>query len=114
LIEVTVVLSGRNEEALEHVETFEDSLQKVASVDRKLLARAVAPEAQVGGVIGLLQDGDVITINSHKKELSVDLSSQDIEKRRSAWTAPEPRYTRGALYKFAQLVSSASQGAYTS
>jgi dihydroxy-acid dehydratase len=74
----------------------------------------VAPEAQVGGVIGLLNDGDVITINSHKKELSVDLSDAEIEKRRASWSAPEPRYKRGALYKFAQLVSSASQGAYTS
>ncbi len=73
----------------------------------------VAPEAQVGGVIGLLEDGDVITINSHQKELSVDLTDEEIKRRRANWKAPESRYTRGALYKFAQLVSSASRGAYT-
>ncbi len=74
----------------------------------------VAPEAQVGGMIALIQDGDVITINSHKKELSVDLSEEEVARRRQLWSAPELRYTRGALYKFAQLCSSASLGAYTS
>lgn len=74
----------------------------------------VAPEAQVGGTIAVLQDGDVITINSHTKELSVDVDEQELQKRRASWSAPAPRYTRGALYKFSQLVSSASKGAYTS
>ena len=74
----------------------------------------VAPEAQVGGVIAFIEDGDIISINSHTKELTVDLSDDEIEKRRARWQEPAPRYTRGALYKFSRLVSSASKGAYTS
>jgi len=74
----------------------------------------VAPEAQVGGVIGLLQDGDVISIDSHSKLIEVDVSDAELSARRDAWTAPASRYTRGALYKFAKLVSSASLGAVTS
>lgn len=74
----------------------------------------VAPEAQVGGAIGLVQDGDIITIDSNKALLSMDVSEEELARRRAAWTAPPPRYTRGALYKYAQLVSSASTGAVTS
>jgi len=74
----------------------------------------VAPEAQVGGGIALVQDGDIITIDSNKAELSMDLSDQELERRRAAWRAPDLKYTRGALYKYAQTVSSASIGAVTS
>lgn len=73
----------------------------------------VAPEAQVGGTIALLQDGDIITISTSKKELSVDLEESELARRRAGWSAPEPRYTRGALAKFARLCSSASMGAVT-
>ncbi len=74
----------------------------------------VAPEAQVGGGIALVQDGDIITIDSNKAELSMDLSDKELERRRAAWRAPDLKYTRGALYKYAQTVSSASIGAVTS
>lgn len=73
----------------------------------------VAPEAQTGGVIGLLQEGDVITISASKKELSVAVSDTELEKRRSAWKPKEIKYKTGALAKFARLVSSASEGAVT-
>lgn len=73
----------------------------------------VAPEAHVGGPIGLLRDGDVVTISTETKELSVALSDQELAARRAEWVQPEPRYTRGALWKFAQLCSSASKGAVT-
>lgn len=73
----------------------------------------VSPEAQVGGTIALLRDGDMITISTARKELSVDLDHDEIERRRAVWTAPEPRYTHGALAKFARLCSSASKGAVT-
>lgn len=73
----------------------------------------VAPEAQVGGMIALLGDGDMITISTAAKKLSVDLEPAEIERRRRAWKAPEPRYTHGALSKFARLCSSASTGAVT-
>ena len=74
----------------------------------------VAPEAQVGGGIALVQDGDIITIDSNKAELSMDLGDEELERRRAAWRAPDLKYTRGALYKYAQTVSSASIGAVTS
>lgn len=74
----------------------------------------VAPEAQVGGAIALVQDGDVVTIDSNKALLSMDVPEEELERRRRNWQAPPPKYTRGALYKYAQTVSSASKGAVTS
>jgi dihydroxy-acid dehydratase len=73
----------------------------------------VAPEAQEGGTIGLLHDGDLITIDSRKKLLSVDLSDRELERRKSQWNAPPISYSAGALAKYARLVSSASRGAVT-
>ncbi|MFP4151732.1 MAG: dihydroxy-acid dehydratase [Alkalispirochaeta sp.] len=74
----------------------------------------VAPEAQVGGTIALLRDGDMITISTKNKELSVDLSEEELAKRRAEWKPRDNGYHRGALWKFAQLTSSASKGAVTS
>jgi dihydroxy-acid dehydratase len=74
----------------------------------------VAPEAVVGGPIGLLKEGDIVTINPKDKTVSVDVSDEEMEARRAKWTAPEPRYKRGVLAKYAKLVSSASKGAVTS
>lgn len=73
----------------------------------------VAPEAQVGGPIALLQDGDMITIDSDKGELSVALSEEELARRAAQWEAPPPRYRRGVLAKYTRLVSSAAQGAVT-
>lgn len=74
----------------------------------------VAPEAQAGGPIGLLREGDIVSINSHEKSLSVDVADGELEQRRSEWVPRETAYPRGALAKFAKLVSSASEGAVTS
>lgn len=74
----------------------------------------VAPEAQTGGPIALIRDGDIITIDTTTKELSVTLSNEELENRRSAWQPREIPYRRGALAKFAKLCSSASRGAVTS
>ena len=74
----------------------------------------VAPEAQAGGALALLRDGDVISIDSREKSLRVELSDDELSQRREQWRAPEPRYTRGALAKFSRLASSASKGAVTS
>lgn len=74
----------------------------------------VSPEAQEGGPIALLEDGDQITINSHTKELSVALTQEELEKRRTGWKPKDHGYSRGVLAKFAKLVSSASKGAVTS
>ena len=73
----------------------------------------ITPEAMTGGVIALLQDGDQITIDAELNQISVDLTSEELEQRRSKWQCPEPRYTRGVLAKFAKLAASASYGAVT-
>jgi len=73
----------------------------------------VTPEAAVGGPIGLLEDGDEITIDAETRQVSVNLDETELEQRRAKWTAPVPRYTRGVLAKYARLVSSASYGAVT-
>lgn len=73
----------------------------------------VTPEAAVGGPIGLLQNDDSITIDAEKNELSIDINDDEINKRRAAWKAPDPKEKRGVLAKYAKLVSSASNGAIT-
>jgi dihydroxy-acid dehydratase len=78
-----------------------------------LVVGHVAPEAAVGGTIGLLQEGDSITIDAHQLLLQVNITDQELATRRAAWTAPAPKYTKGVLAKFAKLVSSASLGAVT-
>ena len=74
----------------------------------------VAPEAMVGGPIALVEDGDVINLDVDLRDLSVDVSENEMMKRKKNWSAPEPNYTRGVLGKYAKLVSSASKGAVTS
>lgn len=74
----------------------------------------VGPEAAVGGPIGLLEDGDVITINALTGELSVALSDDELATRRANWKGPrETMYASGALWKYAQLVGEARYGAVT-
>jgi dihydroxy-acid dehydratase len=73
----------------------------------------VAPEAAVGGPIALVRDGDTIVMDVESRELSVRVSEEELARRRSEWTAPEPRYQRGVMAKYAKLVSSASTGAVT-
>ena len=73
----------------------------------------VTPEAAVGGLIGLVKNGDPITIDAETNQLILDLSAEEIEQRKSSWTQPEPKETRGVLAKYAKLVSSASLGAIT-
>jgi dihydroxy-acid dehydratase len=73
----------------------------------------IAPEAAQGGPIGLVQDGDVIVLDTDKRELSMQVSDEELKKRRAQWKAPQPRYTSGVMAKYARLVSSASMGAVT-
>ncbi|QEI08348.1 dihydroxy-acid dehydratase [Pigmentiphaga aceris] len=73
----------------------------------------VAPEAQVGGLIALIEEGDSITIDAHQQLLQLNVADDVIAERRARWVAPPPRYTRGVLAKFAKLASSASKGAVT-
>jgi len=78
-----------------------------------LVVGHVSPEAAVGGTIGLLKEGDSITIDAHQLLLQVNISDEELAQRRAVWVAPAPRYTKGVLAKFAKLVSSASLGAVT-
>lgn len=84
---------------------------RFSGATRGLMVGHVAPEAIVGGAIAVLEDRDIITIDSTKKSLTVDLTDAEIEKRLRKWKPPAPNYTWGALAKYASLVSSAAKGA---
>ncbi|KAF5676779.1 dihydroxy-acid dehydratase [Fusarium heterosporum] len=73
----------------------------------------VVPEAMVGGPIALVKDGDVMTIDAVSNRIDVDITDEEMEKRRGEWKAPEPRVKRGTLAKYAKLVGDASHGAVT-
>jgi dihydroxy-acid dehydratase len=73
----------------------------------------VAPEAQVGGTIALVKEGDSITIDAKNRLLQLNISDAELEQRRALWQPPKPRYTKGVLAKYAKLVSSSSVGAVT-
>ncbi|CCF56696.1 hypothetical protein KAFR_0B04000 [Kazachstania africana CBS 2517] len=70
----------------------------------------VVPEAAEGGPVALVKDGDEIIIDSDNNKIDLLVSEEELSQRRSQWTAPPPRYTRGTLSKYAKLVSNASQG----
>lgn len=78
-----------------------------------LVVGHVAPEAAVGGNIALVQEGDIVTIDADQLLLHVDVSDEELARRRAAWVLPQTRYPRGVLAKYAYLVSSASLGAVT-
>ena len=78
-----------------------------------LVVGHVAPEAQVGGTIALVHEGDSITIDAEANLIQLNVSDEEIAKRRAAWKAPEIKYKRGVLAKYAKLVSTASKGAVT-
>ena len=78
-----------------------------------LVVGHVAPEAAVGGPIGLVRDGDSITIDAKSHNLELHVSSEELTRRRNAWKAPESHYTSGVLAKYRRLVSSSSIGAVT-
>jgi dihydroxy-acid dehydratase len=73
----------------------------------------ISPEAYVGGPIGLIHEGDSITIDGQKHTIELGVSDEELAGRKAAWSQPEPRYRRGVLAKFAKTVTSASEGAVT-
>ena len=73
----------------------------------------ITPEAQAGGLIALLQDGDMITIDAKENTLTADLSEEEINERRAQWSTPPLRAQFGLLRKYAHTVSSASEGCVT-
>jgi len=73
----------------------------------------ITPEAQEGGNIALIENGDVITIDAESNTISVDISEEELQNRRKNWKAPELKFKRGVLYKYAKTVSPASKGCVT-
>ena len=86
---------------------------RFSGATRGLMAGHVAPEAAVGGPIALLRDGDPIAFDVTTRRLDVKLSAAELKRRRARWRPPAPHYTHGVMAKYAQLVSSASEGAVT-
>jgi dihydroxy-acid dehydratase len=86
---------------------------RFSGATRGLMVGHVSPEAVHGGPIALVRDGDIVTIDVDARRLEVDLSDAELEQRRVAWRAPEPRVRRGVLAKYARSVGSASRGAVT-
>ncbi len=84
---------------------------RFSGATRGLMIGHVAPEAAVGGPIGLLRDGDVISLDIPNRRIDAQVPDDEMKRRQDAWKAPAPKYTRGALAKYARLVSSASEGA---
>ena len=78
-----------------------------------LVVGHVAPEAAVGGNIGLVKEGDSITVDAHKKLIQLNVDEKELSRRRKEWKKPIPRYKTGILGKYARLVSSSSKGAVT-
>jgi dihydroxy-acid dehydratase len=78
-----------------------------------LVVGHVSPEAQVGGVLALVEEGDSIGLDAEARLLQLEVDDAELARRRAAWTPPEPRYRTGVMAKFAKLVSSASEGAVT-
>ena len=78
-----------------------------------LVVGHVAPEAAVGGTIGLVHEGDSITVDAHQLLIQLNVDEAELAGRRAAWVRPEPRYRTGVLGKYARLVSSSSKGAVT-
>ena len=80
-----------------------------------LVVGHVAPEAQVGGLIALVHEGDSITIDADRKVLQLNVADEEITRRREAWSPPPARYTRGVLAKYAaQVLPAASVRLLTS
>jgi dihydroxy-acid dehydratase len=73
----------------------------------------ITPEAQVGGPLALIRDGDQVTIDAESNSLDVAVGDQEMESRRRAWTAPPLKATRGTLYRYIKTVKSASEGCVT-
>ena len=109
---------GTSRKAIEERMAVDGTIELWTSLgdDAEAVAASAAPvshEAAVGGTIGLLKEGDSITIDARQLLLQVNVSDEELAERRAAWTEPAPRYTKGVLAKFAKLVSSASLGAVT-
>jgi dihydroxy-acid dehydratase len=86
---------------------------RFSGATRGLMVGHVGPEALAGGPIALLREGDMVSIDAEKGTINVEISEDELAKRKSQWKPPAPRYTRGAIAKYAKLVGPACFGAVT-
>ena len=109
MLQVTAALVG--EGMGEHVALLTDG--RFSGATRGLMIGHVAPEAVRGGPIGAIRDGDIITVDIDQRQLSVDLTVEEIDERLKSYSPPKPLFERGVMAKYANQVSSASLGAIT-
>ena len=86
---------------------------RFSGATRGLMAGHVAPEAAVGGPIGFVREGEMITFDINARTLSVAITDEEFARRREGWAPPAPHYKRGVFAKYARTVSSAAEGAVT-
>ena len=86
---------------------------RFSGATRGMMVGHVAPEAAVGGPIAAVREGDTVTIDVPNRRLDIDVPDAEMERRLKEWRPPTPKHTRGALAKYAKLVSSAAKGAVT-
>ena len=86
---------------------------RFSGATKGLMIGHVAPEAAVGGPIGLLREGDIITVDVEARSLNVELSEEELNERKRQWQPPAPHYIGGVMAKYARLVSQADDGAVT-
>jgi dihydroxy-acid dehydratase len=109
MLQVTAAITGQG--LGESVMLITDG--RFSGATRNLCIGHVAPEAAVGGTIGLLREGDVIHVDIDRRLIEVQLSDEDLAARRAQWHPPTPHYTSGVLAKYARLVAQADDGAVT-
>jgi dihydroxy-acid dehydratase len=107
MLQVTAALAGQGLD--QEVALITDG--RFSGATRGFTAGHIAPEAAVGGTIAIINEGDTITIDIPNRSIQVELSEEEIQRRLGQWQAPAPKYTTGALAKYARLVSSAARGA---
>jgi dihydroxy-acid dehydratase len=86
---------------------------RFSGATRGLCVGHVAPEAMLGGPIGLLEEGDIVAIDIDRRSLSVELSDAELERRNAKWSPPKPHYASGVMAKYARTAQQADDGAVT-
>ncbi len=86
---------------------------RFSGATRGLMVGHVCPEASEGGPIALVKEGDIVTVDAENHRLIMDVSDEELSERKKSWSPPAPRYTKGALAKYARTVGTASRGAVT-
>ncbi|MDQ3539685.1 MAG: dihydroxy-acid dehydratase [Chloroflexota bacterium] len=109
--EMLGVTAGLVGQGLKNVALITDG--RFSGATRGLMIGHVAPEAQVGGPIAALHEGDIIVIDADKRQMNVELSDDEIQARLRDWRPPAPHYTDGVMAKYAALVEQANEGAIT-